>query len=121
MTPKGESDPTPEEKLLRAIFGDKAGDVKDASLKASPSLEGVVIGKKLFSRAVKTKQKRAKEKDEMAALDAAFNAKAEALKDVLLEKLFSLVNGKTSQGVFNDLGEEMIPKGRKHTQEVSKK
>ena len=116
VTPKGESDPTPEEKLLRAIFGDKAGDVKDASLKASPSLEGVVIGKKLFSRAVKTKQKRAKEKDEMAALDAAFNAKAEALKDVLLEKLFSLVNGKTSQGVFNDLGEEMIPKGRKHTQ-----
>ena len=116
VTPKGESDPTPEEKLLRAIFCDKAGDVKDASLKASPSLEGVVIGKKLFSRAVKTKQKRAKEKDEMAALDAAFNAKAEALKDVLLEKLFSLVNGKTSQGVFNDLGEEMIPKGRKHTQ-----
>ena len=116
VTPKGESDPTPEEKLLRAIFGDKAGDVKDASLRASPSLEGVVIGKKLFSRAVKTKQKRAKEKDEMAALDAAFNAKAEALKDVLLEKLFSLVNGKTSQGVFNDLGEEMIPKGRKHTQ-----
>ena len=116
VTPKGESDPTPEEKLLRAIFGDKAGDVKDASLKASPSREGVVIGKKLFSRAVKTKQKRAKEKDEMAALDAAFNAKAEALKDVLLEKLFSLVNGKTSQGVFNDLGEEMIPKGRKHTQ-----
>ena len=116
VTPKGESDPTPEEKLLRAIFGDKAGDVKDASLKASPSLEGVVIGKKLFSRAVKTKQKRAKEKDEMAALEAAFNAKAEALKDVLLEKLFSLVNGKTSQGVFNDLGEEMIPKGRKQTQ-----
>ena len=116
VTPKGESDPTPEEKLLRAIFGDKAGDVKDASLKASPSLEGVVIGKKLFSCAVKTKQKRAKEKDEMAALDAALNAKAEALKDVLLEKLFSLVNGKTSQGVFNDLGEEMIPKGRKHTQ-----
>ena len=116
VTPKGESDPTPEEKLLRAIFGDKAGDVKDASLKASPSLEGVVIGKKLFSRVVKTKQKRAKEKDEMAALEAAFHAKAEALKDVLLEKLFSLVNGKTSQGVFNDLGEEMIPKGRKHTQ-----
>ena len=70
VTPKGESDPTPEEKLLRAIFGDKAGDVKDASLKASPSLEGVVIGKKLFARAVKTKQKRSKEKDEAAALDA---------------------------------------------------
>ena len=116
VTPKGESDPTPEEKLLRAIFGDKAGDVKDASLKASPSLEGVVIGKKLFARAVKTRQKRAKEKDEMAALDAAFNAKAEALKDRLLDKLFSLVNGKTSQGVFNDLGKEIIAKGKKHTQ-----
>ena len=116
ITPKGESDPTPEEKLLRAIFGDKAGDVKDASLKASPSLEGVVIGKKLFARAVKTKQKRSKEKDEAAALDAAFVAKAEELKDRLLEKLFYLVNGKTSQGVFNDLGEEIIPKGRKHTQ-----
>ena len=116
VTPKGESDPTPEEKLLRAIFGDKAGDGKDASLKASPSLEGVVIGKKLFARAVKTKQKRSKEKDEAAALDAAFVAKAEELKDRLLEKLFYLVNGKTSQGVFNDLGEESIPKGRKHTQ-----
>ena len=116
VTPKGESDPTPEEKLLRAIFGDKAGDVKDASLKASPSLEGVVIGKKLFARAVKTKQKRSKEKDEAAALDSAFVAKAEELKDRLLEKLFYLVNGKTSQGVFNDLGEEIIPKGRKHTQ-----
>ena len=116
VTPKGESDPTPEEKLLRAIFGDKAGDVKDASLKASPSLEGVVIGKKLFARAVKTKQKRSKEKDEAAALGAAFVAKAEELKDRLLEKLFYLVNGKTSQGVFNDLGEEIIPKGRKHTQ-----
>ena len=116
VTPKGESDPTPEEKLLRAIFGDKSGDVKDASLKASPSLEGVVIGKKLFARAVKTKQKRSKEKDEAAALDAAFVAKAEELKDRLLEKLFYLVNGKTSQGVFNDLGEEIIPKGRKHTQ-----
>ena len=116
VTPKGESDPTPEEKLLRAIFGDKAGDVKDASLKASPSLEGVVIGKKLFARAVKTRQKRSKEKDEAAALDADFIAKAEALKDRLLEKLFFLVNGKTSQGVFNDLGEEIIPKGRKHTQ-----
>ncbi len=116
VTPKGESDPTPEEKLLRAIFGDKAGDVKDASLKASPSLEGVVIGKKLFARAVKTKQKRSKEKDELATLESAFNAKAESLKDRLLEKLFSLVNGKTSQGVYNDLGEEIIPKGRKHTQ-----
>lgn len=118
VTPKGESDPTPEEKLLRAIFGDKAGDVKDASLKASPSLYGVVIGKKLFSRAVKDKRKRGKEKDEAAALDATFNAKFEALKDRLVDKLFSLVNGKTSQGVYNDLGEELLPKGKKYTQKM---
>ncbi|GIZ14918.1 DNA-directed RNA polymerase subunit beta [Capnocytophaga catalasegens] len=118
VTPKGESDPTPEEKLLRAIFGDKAGDVKDASLKASPSLYGVVIDKKLFSRAVKDKRKKGKEKDEMAVLEASFTAKFEALKDRLIEKLFTLVNGKTSQGVFNDLGEEVLPKGKKYTQKM---
>ena len=118
VTPKGESDPTPEEKLLRAIFGDKAGDVKDASLKASPSLHGVVIDKKLFSRAVKDKRKKGKEKDEMAILEASFTAKFESLKDRLIEKLFTLVNGKTSQGVFNDLGEEILPKGKKYTQKM---
>ncbi len=118
VTPKGESDPTPEEKLLRAIFGDKAGDVKDASLKASPSLYGVVVDKKLFSRAVKDKRKRGKEKDEMAVLEASFAAKFEALKERLVDKLFTLVNGKTSQGVFNDLGEEVLPKGKKYSQKM---
>jgi DNA-directed RNA polymerase subunit beta len=115
ITPKGESDPTPEEKLLRAIFGDKAGDVKDASLKASPSLRGVVIDKKLFRRAVKDKSKRVRDKEAVAALEASFIFKFEELKNVLLDKLFNLVSGKTSQGVFNDLGEEVLPKGKKYT------
>lgn len=115
ITPKGESNPTPEEKLLRAIFGDKAGDVKDASLKASPSLNGVVIDKKLFSRAIKDKRKRTKDKEDIAVLELEYNTKFEALKDVLIEKLFTLVNGKTSQGVMNDLGEEVLPKGKKYT------
>lgn len=115
ITPKGESDPTPEEKLLRAIFGDKAGDVKDASLKASPSLRGVVIDKKLFRRAVKDKNKRLRDKEAVAALEHSFVSKFEGLKDELIEKLFTLISGKTSQGVFNDLGEEVLPKGKKYT------
>ncbi|PKQ45625.1 DNA-directed RNA polymerase subunit beta [Confluentibacter flavum] len=115
ITPKGESDPTPEEKLLRAIFGDKAGDVKDASLKASPSLNGVVIDKKLFSRAVKDKRKRAQDKDDITHLEAIYDAKFEDLKTILIDKLFNIVNGKTSQGIFNDLGEEVLPKGKKFT------
>ena len=115
ITPKGESDPTPEEKLLRAIFGDKAGDVKDASLKASPSLRGVVIDKKLFKRAVKDKNKRIRDKEAVATLEQSFVSKFESLKDQLVEKLFNLVSGKTSQGVFNDLGEEVLPKGKKYT------
>ncbi|WP_299055939.1 DNA-directed RNA polymerase subunit beta [uncultured Polaribacter sp.] len=115
ITPKGESDPTPEEKLLRAIFGDKAGDVKDASLKASPSLRGVVIDKKLFRRAVKDKNKRLRDKEAVAKLESSFVSKFEALKDVLIEKLFTFISGKTSQGVFNDLGEEVLPKGKKYT------
>ena len=115
ITPKGESDPTPEEKLLRAIFGDKAGDVKDASLKASPSLRGVVIDKKLFKRAVKDKNKRLRDKEAVVALEASFVSKFETLKDSLIEKLFGLISGKTSQGVFNDLGEEVLPKGKKYT------
>ena len=115
ITPKGESDPTPEEKLLRAIFGDKAGDVKDASLKASPSLRGVVIDKKLFKRAVKDKNKRIRDKEAIVSLEASFVSKFEALKDILIEKLFTLISGKTSQGVFNDLGEEVLPKGKKYT------
>ncbi len=115
ITPKGESDPTPEEKLLRAIFGDKAGDVKDASLKASPSLHGVVIDKKLFKRAVKDKSKRVKDKEDIARLEIDFKVKFNELKEQLVEKLFVLVNGKTSQGVKNDLGEEVLPKGKKFT------
>lgn len=115
ITPKGESDPTPEEKLLRAIFGDKAGDVKDASLKASPSLNGVVIDKKLFARAVKDKRKRAKDKEDIAELEAKYEAKFIALQDVLVEKLFAIVGGKTAQGVNNDLGEVVFPKGKKFT------
>lgn len=118
ITPKGESDPTPEEKLLRAIFGDKAGDVKDASLKASPSLRGVVINKKLFQRAVKDKTKRARDKEAIATLEVTYIHKFEDLKDVLIEKLFNLITGKTSQGVFNDLGEEVLPKGKKFTQKM---
>jgi DNA-directed RNA polymerase subunit beta len=115
ITPKGESDPTPEEKLLRAIFGDKAGDVKDASLKASPSLRGVVIDKKLFRRAVKDKTKRIRDKEAVASLESSFVSKFEVLKENLVDKLFQLVSGKTSQGVFNDLGEEVLPKGKKYT------
>jgi DNA-directed RNA polymerase subunit beta len=115
ITPKGESDPTPEEKLLRAIFGDNAGDVKDASLKASPSLHGVVIDKKLFQRTIKDKVKKAKETNDIARLEAEYTVKIDNLKEQLIEKLFQLVNGKTSQGVHNDLGEEIFAKGKKYT------
>ena len=115
ITPKGESDPTPEEKLLRAIFGDKAGDVKDASLKAPPSLRGVVIDKKLFTRSVKDKRKRNQDKQELDALEDAYDIKFDELKGILVEKLFSIVNGKTCQGITNDLGEEILPKGKKYT------
>ncbi|MBU2928493.1 DNA-directed RNA polymerase subunit beta [Winogradskyella psychrotolerans] len=115
ITPKGESDPTPEEKLLRAIFGDKAGDVKDASLKASPSLNGVVIDKKLFARAVKDKRKRAQDKEDIEKLEDAYDNRFDDLKNVLVDKLFNIVNGKTAQGIYNDLGEEIIPKGKKYT------
>jgi len=115
ITPKGESDPTPEEKLLRAIFGDKAGDVKDASLKAPPSLRGVVIDKKLFTRSVKDKRKRNQDKTELDALEVEFDKKFDALKAVLVDKLFGILNGKTCQGVQNDLGEEVLPKGKKFT------
>ena len=115
ITPKGESDPTPEEKLLRAIFGDKAGDVKDASLKAPPSLHGVVIDKKLFTRSVKDKRKRNQDKQELEELEDQFDLKFDDLRAVMVEKLFTIVNGKTCQGVQNDLGEEILPKGKKYT------
>ncbi len=115
VTPKGESDPTPEEKLLRAIFGDKAGDVKDASLKASPSLRGVVIDKKLFTRSIKDRRKTAQDKVKIEELEKEFEAKYEDLRQKLIEKLFVLVNGKTAQGVKNDLGKDIFPKGKKFT------
>jgi DNA-directed RNA polymerase subunit beta len=115
ITPKGESDPSPEEKLLRAIFGDKAGDVKDASLKASPSLNGVVIDKKLFTRLVKDKRQRAEDKEEISQLDLHMEAELAELKSVFVNKLSVLVSGKTSQGVKNDLNEDVIPKGTKFT------
>lgn len=115
ITPKGESDPTPEEKLLRAIFGDKAGDVKDASLKATPSLHGVVLDKKIFTRIVKDKRRRSKDKEDIDKLEADYNVRFNELRNKLIDKLFAIVNGKTSQGVMNDLGEEVLPKGKKFT------
>ncbi len=116
ITPKGESDPSPEEKLLRAIFGDKAGDVKDASLKASPSLSGVVIGKRLFSRAIKTRSSKLADKAILPKIDEEFESKFNALKKILVDKLLILTEGKTSQGVKDYLGIDVIPKGAKFTQ-----
>ena len=117
ITPKGESDPTPEEKLLRAIFGDKAGDVKDASLKASPSLKGVVIGTNLFSRA--EKKGRGKAANAMLPkLDEEYEEKQNALRAILVDKLLTLTNGKTSAGVKDFLGSEIIPKGTKFTADI---
>ena len=118
ITPKGESDPSPEEKLLRAIFGDKAGDVKDASLKATPSLNGVVVGKQLFSKVMKTKTKKAQGKVILPKIDEEFEARTGELRKILIEKLMTLTNGKTSQGVKNYLGEEVIAKGTKFTQKA---
>ncbi|MGM0377456.1 MAG: DNA-directed RNA polymerase subunit beta, partial [Bacteroidota bacterium] len=118
ITPKGESDPTPEEKLLRAIFGEKAGDVKDASLKASPSLSGIVIDKKLFSRVMKDRKNRTSDKPALNKIDQEFNQAAEDLKGRLVDKLFSLINGKTSQGVKDYLGADLISKGTKFTQKI---
>ena len=116
ITPKGESDPSPEEKLLRAIFGDKAGDVKEASLKATPSLRGVVIGTRLFSKVQKGKKTKAQEKSELAKLDEEFQSQVGALKEVLVKKLMELTAGKTSQGVKDFLGADVIAKGNKFTQ-----
>ena len=113
ITPKGETDPTPEEKLLRAIFGDKAGDVKDASLKVSPSVKGVVIDKMLFSRAVKDRKARSEEKNVVAKLDEEYKKQLSELKGILFDKLWKIVEGKTSNGVFNNFKEELIGKGSK--------
>jgi DNA-directed RNA polymerase subunit beta len=113
ITPKGESDPTPEEKLLRAIFGDKAGDVKDASMKAPPSMKGVVVDKKLFSRVIKDRKAKTKEKDLVKTLDEDYARDIHELKTLLVEKLMEVLNGKTSIGVYNNFKEEIIAKKTK--------
>lgn len=120
ITPKGESDPTPEEKLLRAIFGDKAGDVKDASLKASPSLKGVVIGTNLFSRANKTGRRNKATQALLPKLDEEYEERLNSLKDLLVNKLMVLTEGKTSAGVKDFLGTDIIPKGANFVPSVLK-
>ncbi|MBR4230431.1 MAG: DNA-directed RNA polymerase subunit beta [Bacteroidales bacterium] len=110
ITPKGESDPTPEEKLLRAIFGDKAGDVKDASLKVPPSLHGVVIDKKLFARVIRDRKSKAKEKEALAKPEEEFKLECEELKEKLISRLLVILNGKVSNGVYTNHREELIPK-----------
>ena len=118
ITPKGESDPSPEEKLLRAIFGDKAGDVKDASLKASPSLNGVVIDKKLFTKASKTGKVKLQDKPRLAAIDEEFNSKVEDLKAILIDKLLELTKGKKSQGIVDNVGVVLVAKNSAITANV---
>ena len=115
ITPKGESDPTPEEKLLRAIFGEKAGDVKDASLKAKPADVGVVIGKSLFSKTIKDRRSKNKDKQDLEKLDLEFEKNALSLKNLLSSKLYNIIGGKASKGIKNILGEEIIPKSEKFT------
>lgn len=115
ITPKGESDPSPEEKLLRAIFGDKAGDVKDASLKANPSLRGVVIDKKLFSRAMKSREDKKRDREMMPKLDQEFKDKVEDFRYILVEKLQKLTKGRVSKGVKDNIGADVIPAGAKFT------
>ena len=115
ISPKGESDPSPEEKLLRAIFGDKAGDVKDSSLKANPSLSGVVIDKKLFSRAIKTRESKKQDKVILAKIDEEYEAKNADLKDILVDKLLELVGDKKSEGIKDYTGAEIISKGSTFT------
>ncbi|MCI5094019.1 DNA-directed RNA polymerase subunit beta [Phaeodactylibacter sp.] len=116
ITPKGESDPTPEEKLLRAIFGDKAGDVKDASMKAPPSTKGVIIDKQLFARAKKDKVQKAQEKELLTKLEDQHKIALNELKTILIDKLLILIKGKVSQGVKSIYNEPIIPKGTKFTQ-----
>ncbi len=117
ITPKGESDPSPEEKLLRAIFGDKAGDVKDASLKATPSLSGVVIGKRLFSKAQKNRKSKLADKAVLPKLDEDFEAQAALLKETLIEKLLIIIEDKTSAGVKDFLGADIVSRNSKFTAE----
>ena len=121
ITPKGESDPSPEEKLLRAIFGDKAGDVKDASLKATPSLKGVVIGTNLFSRAIKKKKSKLSDKAILPKLDEEYEEKMNGLKAILIDNLLVLTQGKVSHGVKDFMGTDVVSKGTKFTQAVLNK
>ena len=121
ITPKGESDPSPEEKLLRAIFGDKAGDVKDASLKANPSLSGVVIDKKLFSKVIKSRSDKSKTRQELPKLDKEFEDKVGDFKAILIDKLLTLTKGKKSCGVKDFMGAEIIPAGAKFVASVLEK
>ena len=117
ITPKGESDPSPEEKLLRAIFGDKAGDVKDASLKATPSLSGVVIGKRLFSKAQKNRKSKLADKAILPKLDEEFENQSGELKDALIEKLLNIIDDKSSAGVKDFFGSDIISRNSKFTAE----
>ena len=119
ITPKGETDPSPEEKLLRAIFGDKAGDVKDASLKAGPSLRGVVVDKKLFSRAVKDRKSKALDKPKLDEIEQAYQEEVSKLRANLVEKLLQILSKSKSAGVFDNYREEIIKKGIKFTQKKS--
>lgn len=118
ITPKGETDPTPEEKLLRAIFGDKAGDVKDASLKAPPSIRGVVIDKKLFSRVIKDRKAKTKEKVILSKFEDEFNKKEQELRERLIDKLIVIVQGKTVNSIMNTFRETLVPRGTKLTQKI---
>ena len=118
ITPKGESDPTPEEKLLRAIFGEKAGDVKDASLKTKPADQGVVIGKSLFNKTIKDRRIKTQDKIELEEIDSKFKKDADALKNILATKLYSVIGGKASKGVKNILGEQVIKKSTKFTKKI---
>ena len=118
ITPKGESDPTPEEKLLRAIFGEKAGDVKDASLKAKPADQGVIIGKSLYSKTIKDRKTKALDKEELERLNQSFEKDAASLKAMLSAKLYQIIGGKASKGVKNILGEIVIPKSEKFTKKM---
>jgi DNA-directed RNA polymerase subunit beta len=120
ITPKGESDPTPEEKLLRAIFGDKAGDVKDASLKANPSLSGVIINRRLFARAVKNRASKAADKVKLQRLDDDFAKETEELKDLMVDKLLALVKDETCLGVKDNIGAEVIAKDAKFSRSLLK-
>ena len=118
ITPKGESDPTPEEKLLRAIFGEKAGDVKDASLKTKPADQGVVIGKSLYSKTIKDKKSKLTDKEELKKIDSNFEKESLQLKNLLTSKLYTIIGGKASKGVKNILGEEVIKKSVKFTKKM---